>query len=279
MGGVACVALTATGCASPRWHAPSPELVGDTRRDVYDDSDWAAVLRENVKDGLVDYDHLAGHRQALDRFVAHISVVGPDSTPSLFTAGPDRVAYWINAYNALVLYAVLGDYPTDTMYGLDHDHIEHDHRFTVDGRRVVLRDLVDRMQIESRGDVRIEFALCGAAVGSPPLAPLPYRAETLENQLARVAHDLVDNEQLVRVDHAQRKLLLGQDLIDALDRLVSYYERRTGAQRARPLNALMSFTPSSDKRQVLNRAVGYPVGTIPFDRRLNAWRRDADVPR
>ena len=66
------------------------------------------------------------------------------------------------------------------------------------------------------------------------------------------------------------RLMLSLDLINALDRLIAYYQRRTGARGALPRNALLSFAPSAAKREQLNRASGYRLRTIPFDRRLNA---------
>ncbi len=264
------LAMLSGGCASGTI-APKAELVPPKPPEVFDDADWAAVLRENVKEGLVDYNHLAAHRQGLDRFVALISVAGPDSTPKLFATRSAKLAYWINAYNALVLCAVLEVYPTPTMYDLGLKRLEHDYRFVVDGRQVRLHDLVQRLRTTSQDDVRMIFALCSAARGSPPLGDQPYRTATLDQQLARAARDAVGNAGLVRVDHEGRRLLLGQDIVSALDRLVSYHERRTGARGAKPINALLSFAPSARTRESLNRAVGYAVGAIPFDRRLNLW--------
>ena len=270
-GGAALAGLLLFCGCGPAPILPKLELVPTEVPAAFDDSDWAAVLRENVRGDLVDYKHLASHRQGLDRFVAMLSVVGPKRTPKLFPTARHQTAYWINAFNALVLYKVLEEYPCESMYGLDRPSLRHGYSFRVDGTPLVLHDAFERLRKASQNDARILFTLCDASRASPPLAPTPYAADTLDRQLADAARRAVNNDQLVRVDRAGMRLLLSQDLVREEGWLVRNYERRTGARGARLLNALLSFTPSARKRAALNGAIGYGVGTIPFDRRLNDW--------
>lgn len=266
--GLAALCLL-TGCAAVL--RPKSEFVPNTPPQAFDDSDWATVLRENVKTGLVDYNHLSAHRAALDRFVALISVVGPDSTPDLFSSPEAELAYWINAYNALVLYAVLEVYPTPTVYDLTMPRIEHDYRFVVDRKTVTLFDLEKRMDTVETTSPFAALALCRAARGSPPLASEPYRAATLDSQLDAQLRRIVENDAYVRVDHADMKLLLGVDLLAVKERLIEYHRQRTQGGGGTILSALLTVVPSAERRRELNRAVGYRIGTIPFDRRLNYW--------
>ena len=258
------------GCES-QFLDPKLELIPKAVPQAFDDGDWATVLRENVKGGRVDYTHLAGHRAALDRFVALISVVGPATTPNLFVSNNAKLAYWINAYNALVLYAVLDVYPASTMYDLALPRLEQDVHFRVDGATGTLRQIRARADDASGNNPYILFTLCGAARGSPPLSEQPYRAETLDAQLTRHVRRAIENNNLVRVDHEGMRLLLSVDILAARQRLIAHQMRQTGARGATILSVLLSVAPSPQRRRLLNRAVGYRLGTIPFDRRLNNW--------
>jgi hypothetical protein len=46
-------------------------------------------------------------RSALDRYLASLGRVSPDSSSALFATRADQLAYWINAHNAVVIAGVL----------------------------------------------------------------------------------------------------------------------------------------------------------------------------
>ena len=65
---------------------------------------WQTTLNEVVThDGYVDYDHLEANRESLDTYVAWLGTerAWRGARPT------ERVAEWVNTYNALVLYQVL----------------------------------------------------------------------------------------------------------------------------------------------------------------------------
>jgi len=266
---LAAGACGAAGCQQTEL-LPDPSLVPAQTPPWFDDRDWAAVLRENVRGDVVDYDHLARHRQGLERYLALISVVGPGSTPKLFPTRKHRLAYWINAYNAAALRVVLEQYPTETVYKLTGPSFEHDFLLRVDGRAMNLAAIRQEVYQHRAGDLRVLFCLCAAARGSPPLADQPIRADTLYRQLESAARKAMENPRLVRIEHATERLLVWQRLFTMRDVLVREYEAHTGARGASLLNVLMSFASDRRRRQ-LSGAVGYAIGVIPFDRSLNRW--------
>src|SRR5215218_2682827 len=66
------------------------------------------LLDVNVRDGLVYYRALRGERGRLDRYVASLNV-----TPAAYErwSRDEKVAFWLNAYNAIVLQTVINHYP------------------------------------------------------------------------------------------------------------------------------------------------------------------------
>ena len=61
--------------------------------------------------GRVDYASAKSDRASLQRYIAAIGATSPDAAPALFPTERDRLAYWINAYNAWVLHVVLDRHP------------------------------------------------------------------------------------------------------------------------------------------------------------------------
>ena len=237
---------------------------------VFDDRDWATVLRENVREGLVDYGHLAEHSEPLTNYLLMISRVGPQSAPELFTERGAVIAYYINAYNAAVLMAVLREKAPPTMYEVGRRSPEHRYRLRVDGRQVTPCDLREAARTAASEDARVEFALCGGALGCPPLMNQPFRPGTLGEDLDRLAREAMGLEQLVRIDHEQQRLLVGLPIADRRAEFLEYHRRAHGATNPTLLGSLLSLADGA-RRDWLNTAVGYKEGVISFDRKLNRW--------
>lgn len=152
---------------------------------AFDDSDWAAVLEKHVdEEGRVDYAGLRRERQRLERFVSLIGAVGPERRPELFPSREDRLAYWINAYNALVLFNVI-ERPSLRSVNDDKKSFFYFTRFPLDGREINLYDLENDVIRRGFGEPRVHFALNCASRGCPRLPREPFRAASFEAQLDR----------------------------------------------------------------------------------------------
>ncbi len=268
LGAVGLAALAAgAGCASLKID-PRSHLIPVTR--TYNDRDWSQVLQDVVRDGLVDYQTLGGNREPLDRYYALVSVTGPGLTPDQFPERNDRVAYWVNSYNALVLLAVLSRYPVPTMYDLSLAALEHDYRFTVDGRPFTLAAIEEQVLTESARDVRALFAMSGAALATPRLMSEPLRPDTLEAQLTRAASQALDTPHICQVDHATRSILVWQKILRRSEDFVAYWQTRRRVQTANVYSVLLDLA-TPQKRRALQSAVGYRFREMPFDRQLNEW--------
>lgn len=168
------------------------------------------VLASVVTDSGVDYSRLAEDRSGLDRYLAQLAATDPAAVE---TASPrDRLAYWINAYNACMLKRVIDHYPIGRARGWQGIRNRVADRpansvwqiadvFTGAHCRVAgsnrSQDEIEHDIIRPMGDPRIHFAINCAAVSCPPLIAEAYNGETLEDQLdARVRAFVSDPMQL-----------------------------------------------------------------------------------
>ncbi len=238
----------------------------------YSDVSWATVLRENVTDGLVRYDHLAEHAEPLDTYLAILADTGPETTPETFPTREDKLCYYINAYNAFMLQAVLVSDVPGSMHNTDLGNPDHRFRTMIDGQRRTLDDIRKLAMQHAEGDARVYLTLCDAALGSPPIQSTPLRSTGLEEQLRKTAQRAMDNHALVTIDHVEQWLLVGSAILDHAEAFVNQYQKRTNAGSA-SLHDVVVHQAGAVRRQWLNTAVGYSVHRIPFDRRLNHWGR------
>src|SRR5262245_66610941 len=80
---------------------------------------WTKVLTLCVDDSCrIDFDSLRQNHTDLDRVVAFIAAVDPDSQPQRFPDKHSRLAFYINAYNALAMYGVVQAGVPESLCGL-----------------------------------------------------------------------------------------------------------------------------------------------------------------
>lgn len=161
------------------------------------------ILDVYVRDGLVYYAALKTERANLDRFVA--SLDSADSWLSNASSGEQR-AFWINAYNALVLRTVINAYPirgkaagypaeSIAQIAGGVDKVKH----RVAGQLLTLEE-IEKTVIAGFGDPRMLLALGRGALGSGRLRSEPYRAAQLEAQLNEAVKEFVTRLDTFRIN-------------------------------------------------------------------------------
>jgi hypothetical protein len=184
---------------------PSPPSTIDPLHRPFDE-----ILDLYVRDGLVYYLALRNERARFDRYVQALGEVSADTLKSW--PRDRQMAYWINAYNAFVLRAVIDGYP---IRGKAADYPANSIRqipgtferrtFRAGGRALTL-DQIEKDVIAEFDDARALLALGRGAMGSPRLKSEAFTADRLEAQLATMTSELVTRRDLVFVDIGSERL-------------------------------------------------------------------------
>ena len=161
-----------------------------------DHSAFTEVLARVVEEPRVDYAKLAGDDAALGSYLQQLAATDPAAVAS--ASDDDRLAFWINAYNACMLKRVIEHYPIRKAGGLqrirnaaagrpDNSVWQIGNVFTGDHCDVAgkerSQDEIEHEIIRPMGDPRIHLAVNCAAVSCPPLVARAYHGETLDEQL------------------------------------------------------------------------------------------------
>jgi len=99
---------------------PAPATATDQRRPATgssapDHAPWNALLQQYVDNrGRVDYDALKRNEGELDAYLASLEKEAPQKSWSR----NERLAYWLNAYNAYTFKLILNNYPTKSIMDL-----------------------------------------------------------------------------------------------------------------------------------------------------------------
>lgn len=137
---------------------------------------WTETLQKFVTpQARVDYPGLKkSGLTVLDGYLAEVA----KPWPSAMTAG-ERKAAMINAYNALTVRWIVGNFPVPSIWRTRHPFTEARH--TVNGRKLSLDQL--ETELRDMGDPRVHAVLVCAARSCPPLRREAYEADRLDAQL------------------------------------------------------------------------------------------------
>jgi hypothetical protein len=270
LGGTAWLTVHALGLRTVSADAqplPMPE-------DGFDYRWWDNALDRWVGEGGVDYDAVLAESEGLRRYVATLSAVGPASTPRRFRTEPERLAYYINAYNALTLYGVVENWPIGSVHDV-HGWLDpragfgffYGLRFPLDGRNINLYELENEI-IRGFRDARIHAAINCASKSCPALQPDAFVPATLDAQLDRVTRDFCSDARHVRVDESDSKIRLSA-IFDWYRPDFEEHARRLG--RPPTILDFISAFATVDTAQSLERArsAEFEVVFEPYDWNLN----------
>lgn len=144
---------------------------------------WGRVLARFVSEqGQVDFRALARERADLDAFVSYVAHVSPRSAPESFADRQAKLAYYINAYNALAMLNVIDSGFPESLSGLGKVWFFGVKRFPLGGERMSLYTLENDV-IRPLGEARVHFALNCMSVSCPRLPREPFAAARLDRQL------------------------------------------------------------------------------------------------
>ena len=161
-------------------------------------SDWQTVLNSHrIASGRMNYGAI--HQEgALDD---HLKVLEEAAEP---TERSERMAFWINAYNALTVDLVADHFPLASIRDLDGGEVWKARHFTVAGRSITL-DAIEHQILRPLGDPRIHFALNCAAIGCPTLRAQAFKTESMDAQLEQASREWVST-QGIQIDRPNQQL-------------------------------------------------------------------------
>jgi Protein of unknown function, DUF547 len=196
------VALIAALVLSPLVVATAPRAQAGGPPDTFH-RPLDQILDVDVRDGLVYYRALRSDRGRLDRYIATLNV------PAANYDGWSRehkMAFWVNAYNAIVLQTVINHYP---IHGASSRYPSNSIRqipgafdvakYHLAGKNVTL-DEIEKSVLPPFKEPRLFLALGRGALGSGRLRSEAYAGDRIEKQLDDVQQEFVGEAAMLKID-------------------------------------------------------------------------------
>ena len=141
---------------------------------------WSELLQKYVDNkGNVNYKGMKKELPKLISYLDQFKTISPDGNWSK----NEKLAYWINLYNASTVYLVATNYPVKSIKRINTG-MPWSKKFVKSGSKTyTLNDIEHKIIRPKFNDPRIHAALNCAAKSCPKLLNTAYKAETLDKQL------------------------------------------------------------------------------------------------
>lgn len=230
--------------------APTRAAIAPTAAMVTDDTFYPNVtrlLQEHVENGQVNYRSLQQDKPQLQRLVQQIARYDVKNAPAA-----ERKAFYLNAYNVLVLQQVMAHYPLKSVMDVSGFFDRQQHN--VAGERLTLNELEKQKLLAPYKDARVHFALVCAAVSCPPLLNEAYTPAGVEAQLEDQAKRTLQSPTFIIVQDKGKKVLVSE--------IFKWYEQDF-------LREAPSVPAYINRYRVKPLPQGYRLGYYPYQWTLN----------
>ena len=285
-GALAC-ALGACGSQVVQTYAPPKAPVTQISN-----NDYQALLGKYVGDnGKVDYAKWkdnADDVRALDEYLSTLTYATPDTRPDLFKTQTDKLSYWINLYNAVVLREIIRHWPLESVTDVRVNASSfvkqgkgffYDLKFAVGGREMNLYDVENNIIRAQFSDARIHFAInCGSS-SCPLLSKDAFDSDKLEGQLESASTQFVNDGKNVTVDDAKKQVVMSKIFEWYQGDFVAFMKQRAKVKEAGVVDFALLYAkePLSAKLKDA-KAKSYKVVFFDYDWNVNKQDGSASSP-
>lgn len=223
---------------------------------------WDDLLRRFVDaNGNVDYTawkNSADDLRQLDEYLDSLSRLDQQRSGSQ----SQRLAFWINGYNAVTVRGILREYPTTSI----QNHVAHVWGYNIwRDLRLIVGDTsfslgeIEHAVLRPLAEPRIHFAIVCASRGCPRLLDEAYTAERLEEQLQRNTLVFFADPTKCFADSTRHELRLSP--------ILSWYAADFGSSTPDVLKRIADWLPADTKS--LARSNNVRVVYLDYDWTLN----------
>lgn len=164
------------------------------------------ILQRHVDEGRVDYTKLKENPRVLDDYLDQLAAAN-----LIKMNYSEQLAFWINAYNALIIKGVIDHYPTKSVRKVKLFRGFFSRlKFQVAEEAYTLNQIEHNIIRTEFVDPRVHFALVCASLSCPPIENSVFLPETIEEQLDEVTQKFISDPKKVRLDRQKRRVYLSK---------------------------------------------------------------------
>jgi Protein of unknown function, DUF547 len=236
-------------------------LLAEEQENIY-----TSLLQQYVHSGKVQYSKLCKDPR-LEKYISILKSTNPED----FKDSKERLAFWINAYNAYTLKVICDHYPIKSINDLhsgglvvgsifkttiwDKDFVYINHK------AMTLNEIEHKIIRPVFKDPRAHFALVCASKSCPPLRAEAFGGSKLDSQLNDQARIFLSDFYRNRFDVKERKAYLCK--------IFDWYGKDFGKSKQEILLYVTPFLPTEIAQAIRSSPEEWDVEFLDYDWTLN----------
>lgn len=242
---------------------------------MIDETPWSQFLSKYVHNGLVDY---AGAKHAGDGLGTYFSQFKKIPIAQISELNREqRMAFWINLYNAAVVKQALEHYPLKSVVDIKDFHNRPVVRFS--DYDVSLTDIKDEFLRRVFRDGRILFVLANGRMDGPRLSEKAFQSETIERDLDESSRLFVEDSTKNKIVPGEKKIFLSPIFQKyGSDFILSYGNFQDDEKASTEEGAVVGFIIDHMKipeKRVFLADGNFKIAYLPADTRLNEAKTES----
>jgi hypothetical protein len=212
------------------------------------------ILTAHVDDGLVDYKNLSSNNK-LNQYLEQLSAADPND----FTKH-EKLAFWINAYNAFTLKIIIDNYPVESITDLHTGgkvigfllgKTVWDKEFITINDAGYSLNYIEHDILRKMGEPRIHFAIVCASISCPQLLNEAFEANKIESQL--------DKQTKLFINDSMRNSFNLKNREAHISKIFDWFDEDFGDSDENVLKFIADYLPAELKIDITNNIDDWDV--------------------
>jgi len=225
---------------------------------------FTEILNQHVKNGLVDYKNLKKDSR-LEKYLVQLSNTEPEKL-----SRNEKLAFWINAYNAFTLQVIVENYPVESITDLNtggkiigylFGKTVWDKEFILINKKKYSLGDIEHKILRKMNEPRIHFAIVCASISCPPLRDEAFEPNIIEEQLKSQAVQFVNDKTRNYFDKQKREVYLSK--------IFSWFSEDFGKKDEIVLKFIAQHLPENMSKDILDNLSNWNIFYKDYNWNLN----------
>ncbi|GAA3636328.1 DUF547 domain-containing protein [Flavivirga jejuensis] len=156
---------------------------------TFNHTSWDTLLQKYVSNkGNVNYKAFKSNRKALTHYINYLG----EHMPQNSWTKEEKLAYWINAYNAMTIDLILRYYPINSIKDINKPW---EQRFWKLGEKWYNLNEIEHQILRKMNEPRIHFAIVCASFSCPKLQNEAFIPSNIDEQLTNATKDFLSDSE------------------------------------------------------------------------------------
>lgn len=230
-------------------------LWSDNAGDANLHNTWDKLLRQHVSKGLVDYKAFGRQQHELNSYLKKL-----ETTDVSEFSRQQKLAYWLNAYNAFTVKLILNHYPIKSIRKISRPWKQR--TWKAAGQVVSLDHIEHNILRKELEEPRIHFAIVCASIGCPDLQPFAYQSPHIEKQLDKTARQFFSSSKHFYIKED------GKTIIIYISKIFNWFGGDFGKNKREKVTFMLPYLDKSTADK-LKKAKSFKFKYLSYDWNLN----------